>query len=1126
MKKTIIKCISYIVLINSVLGVVPMWAVTEMTTEISNERTDTSIDSAVLAEKTSSESEETMKEQNTEIQADEIESSQTSEPLGTSLENENASKEENMLDLAETSDSATVTNGKIEVDLDKNWYEIERGAQTGYFETENGAQYGFRGMGVQGYKVNEQNPQAAYKGYMDFAASYQRRSYLMDSNKSESENFQDKGTVLYVNGKNITGESSAETLDSSGITRWQYQRNKETHFYKNDVTHQLYATMIDPEWQIEYTLTINVDVEKNDAMYYWHFYNTSEKTVTMAALQTSYMQNWGIQRIIGGNGGGGFLEKYGSSAQNIWFITRFMDENNHYYTDFNKYYLGYWGSVEKNNQFGNNFDKKGSNYVEGTKLTYQGGYQLGTDRKEIQPNQSLCVGEKISFGPRATEAEVRKRFSLEESAGWEALTPGSSKDGYIETRSGIQYGFRGMGVTDYEADIPIGVHDGNGYLDFAVSSKDGLSYVFSKENNHTNRSIIPFLNKELIGNNGKKDLVDKGVTNQYYQKDQSAQYFINRKEAKLFGVMYTQDQITMILTIDVDVRNDTADYAWNFINERNSAVDIGVIETVDTAIGDNDANDIVALGKNQGLSLEDGNHGFIVQFADINGHWKTDFNKFYAGNYATLKNTNMFGNNFDKVGMEVNNDDQGTVYDGANDTAYQLGTDLHNLKNGQSISVGSNVYFGEKRSSPLLVGQLFVGGFLEDKDVEQRDSGQYYLDEKNKLWLLSTLSDKEDLEMDWTLYAAFNDEEYEKIGVLSPVNEGGSADRSLGFKVDEEKLANLNGQDKLHLVAEAPGSRKTERITQTLTLVTISGEPQVAAIPLGSDLLEEKELDDLVKNLTIVHTEPQPLYSYLDKAPDTSKIGFTKSDIRISDPLTPKEHFGDVTIPVSVYNKETTIWDSEKLLALDSKNSIRIFPETASEYLKNPSENSQLLTDPAEIQAWSMSDGTDLSKSVTIEKTNLSAQDGEYTADLAIAYDGQQIEKKITIVVKTGVTVFQNVPNDIEFETTKVQSKEWLVPIADNPSITIENTAKKSWELYLYSSTFTDSTGRDVGYLLDGSDANRPIAIDKVEGNQNTPDIYTVPLELNLRVPPRTVFPKATYTAEFDWVLVVGDPTN
>lgn len=1137
MKKKIVKFVSYLVLINSLLVASPVWAITEMVTEVSDEMTETTDTvNAETEEDSSLDSKEATRENNDVEIAEE--QTKTSTSLEETSDKESTSKEE----TAGTSNESTTetnekskTTKKIDVESDGNWYEIDRGAQNGFFETENGAQYGFRGMGVTGYNIDEGNKDTTNKGYMDFAASYNGTSYLTESGQKNGKNFRDKGITLYVNDVSVTGEKSSVAFDTTGITRWAYQQNKETHFYKNDVTSQLYATMVDPDWQLEYTLTVDVNESGNDAMYYWNIYNISEEDVTMAALQTSQIQEHsGTQRVIGDNGGGGFLYKYAKGDKDTWFTTRIMDENSQYYTDFNKYYLGNWSNMKTKNNFGTNFDKIGDQRKEGDSIDIfegrgtwgqtivtEGGYQLGTDKKTISPSESLSIGEKISFGTRATETEVRNRFSLAESDGWEMLTPGVSKDGYIQTRSGTEYGFRGMGVTGYEANVDTKYHEGNGYLDFAAASPDGVSYIYDDKSNHINHSIIPYLNGTQLNNSSHADFIDRGILGRYYQEIQTLQFFINREEAKLFGVMYTQDQITMTLTIDVDVQNDTADYLWEFINERNERIDIGILETVDTFIF-HDNNDIIALGRNQGISLEEDDYQFIIQFADINGDWKTDFNKFYAGNYDKVKQTNMFGNNFDQAGLEANKDSQGTAYDGGKDTAYQVGTDLHYLNRNESVSVGSNVYFGLQRDLPELKASFIAKN-------ESRDSGKYYLDEKDTLWMFSRLEDDYDLTIDWTLYLSFNDEKYEEVGVFKHDFEGISPWRFIDVNIDEEKLTNLNGQDDIHLVAEAPGSRKTNMLTQELQLITISGDPQVTAIPLGSDLLEEKRLDDLVKNLDIVHTTPSPLYDYSDKAPDTSKIGFVNSEIQIKDAVTPETNYGDITIPVTVYDEETTVYDIEKLLALDSRNTIRMSESTATEYLSNPSENSGLIINPANVTAWYMLDGTDISQNVTVASTDLKAQDGEYTATLNLEYNDETIQKEITVIVTDlGVTGFYSTPSEILFETTKIQSKDWSVPVASDPIIAIENTAKNDWSLLLYSSSFKDSDGNDAGYLLEGTSGNKGIYIDTGIANESTPDIYAFPVsdKLNLTIPTRSVLPDTTYTAEFNWVLVVADPTQ
>lgn len=295
-------------------------------------------------------------------------------------------------------------------------------------------------------------------------------------------------------------------------------------------------------------------------------------------------------------------------------------------------------------------------------------------------------------------------FDKDSTVGWENI-PGGAKDGFITNPvNGSKIGFLTRGLND---DMTLwGWSD----IGFRVEDKAGKGYVYHAGRNRV--TSIPGINNQVIyskpdadaelplgiwGRNrglGRKDEEKKEITTKYFlRKD-------NRLKELLFD---SKNQVLYVYDLGLS-RNLNFIVRLDMYNLSSSVKSFAMLESVDTDYY-TDNVPIYALENNGGFYLEQkgateaDNKRFSIRLKNAKGDWLSDYQKFYAGNYPSMKmfnGYNYFGNDFSKAGLENKKYNQGDVIINNADSAYALGAPWKDIKPNEALKTGYEVFAGNE----------------------------------------------------------------------------------------------------------------------------------------------------------------------------------------------------------------------------------------------------------------------------------------------------------------------------------------------------------------------------------------------------------------------------------------------
>lgn len=217
--------------------------------------------------------------------------------------------------------------------------------------------------------------------------------------------------------------------------------------------------------------------------------------------------------------------------------------------------------------------------------------------------------------------------------------------------------------------------------------------------------------------------------------------------------------------------------------------------------------------------------------------------------------------------------------------------------------------------------------------------------------------------------------------------------------------------------------------------------PAIQKVVVGESLSNElTTLFEEVKGTNVKLKEPIVI--------DSSKIGFQWIDVAIKD----DERESIVKIPVNIYNPESTVFDDEKQLALDAKDT----DFGLSEVKKATDDGTldELVNQKVMALSWDIATGDEIP--VTLVSNGVQALFGTYKALFKGTREetGESIQKENQLTVG-GELKFKEIPENLDFKTTKLNQKVSYVERENvDWKIEIENTIGSNWQLQASSTPF------------------------------------------------------------------------
>lgn len=629
-----------------------------------------------------------------------------------------------------------------------------------------------------------------------------------------------------------------------------------------------------------------------------------------------------------------------------------------------------------------------------------------------------------------SENDIKNQFNLNEE--WVSLVPGISKNGYIDLLNGGKVGFRGMGVKYIVDDQD---YYSNGYLSPIIEDKNGNTYISNHQTSNS-MSINIFINGNVVNPSISGGYVSGGITKNVYQKEQKIFYFKNDKISQLKGIMITKDGFTLEHTISIDYKASNVIQSWNFINNTDVAEKMAVSKVVDMYFGDKLNSNVQALGSNLGFYTENSNL-FQSKIASENGEYFSEFNKFYVGSFNEINKNNMFGPNFDIAGQESSGFNFGQIIKSGDDVGYQLGTSEKLIQPNQNFVAEEKLYYGEKKAPEVKLL----------KDIPKK------LYESTKSVPLSLKIHDKQGEKE-TVYAKFNKESSQIVLGQTTVSD----DEGTAVFDSELDISSLHlGSNTVEIYTINNDLTKSNVVEVDIDLIKLFAVPKVKKISVGSSL--NLSLESLIEEHNFINN---PEIEYIgNKEVDTFTPGFQWAKIKMTDSVYSNESI-NVDVPINIYGENTLLFNAT-LLAIDNYSEINLsLKELGS--VSTEQELQNIIQEKASIKAWNMKNGNTLN--ISIDTSNIAKEIGTYSATIFITDKSRMIAQREMKVVVDATLSIENIPNEIDFESSEISSEISYVNKKDDLTISLNTIPKSKWYLTASVSDFVSDTGDIVTDIL------------------------------------------------------------
>lgn len=540
---------------------------------------------------------------------------------------------------------------------------------------------------------------------------------------------------------------------------------------------------------------------------------------------------------------------------------------------------------------------------------------------------------------------------------WESIPSGSAK-GIVENPiNKSKIGYDGRGMKSY--------YESSGQTGFMVLDGEGVSYTWANAKvTHT-----PFINGTNLYRGGTTNILTPytGLGNLNVDRFLSDTYYYKKGNQLKEVLVDSTNKLMYVYDLSLN-RNLNFSMYLSTYNLDQKVKKIGMLEYADTDYY-TDYVPMHSLGGNKGFyMLPKTDKRFTIKLADDKGKWLSDFTKFApGGQYEAsseyvpnhLLEVNWFGANFARAGVENYNVAPGYRYISGYDTAYQIGAPNTDIKPGEALRTGYELFAGDElpymqiKADPEVVNvysdyrsDSFVTDYTLSKIPAVGNTGTVYINYPNK-------------EEVTVPFVADTNKEFKSLLSIPR--------RTLPTVLNDGKTPVKSYETNLIAINESEGAMKdlpSEDYTVTISAYHFGATPVAQSIRQGT--VWNKTAASLLKDSVILpgHTAT---YEYVDEKPvDTSKLGLQYAKVRYTDQQdSTKSIVYDVPVNVVAGTVPTT-----GLTVAGNNFSIS---KGALEGLTKEAIN-QLILEKSKAIAWDNATGLQTDISLAVTTTTLTAE--------------------------------------------------------------------------------------------------------------------------------------------------------
>lgn len=512
-----------------------------------------------------------------------------------------------------------------------------------------------------------------------------------------------------------------------------------------------------------------------------------------------------------------------------------------------------------------------------------------------------------------------------------------------------------------------------------------------------------------------------------WTNSQNSAFYINQetKSLKRFFDYYNYGiEITQQL-----LGNNAAEITYSIMNYTNSEKILGVSQTADLRFGSNLLLKIIPVNGFKGINLMDENLALtIIPDAETMPNWA-------AGHYNRIQNFNQYlGKNSNGVGWEIGKQH----YDA-------FGNHLPEpveLKENQPVNIGDSGIAMKNAGVRVAKNEKFsfkqtmkFGAYSPPNVTLDQKKATLYQDESFDI--TGTISDEDN--KNYRLYLEMDDEEKTLIPLKEYTEVPYTTVKKYQVTIDGSHFT--AGKHTVSILGiDEYGTRSVGKKMEVM-INELDAVPAIQKVVVGESLSNElATLFEEVKGTNVKLKEPIVI--------DSSKIGFQWIDVAIKD----DERESIVKIPVNIYNPESTVFDDEKQLALDAKDT----DFGLSEVKKATDDETldELVSQKVMALSWNIATGDKIP--VTLVSNGIQDLFGIYKALFKGTREdtGESLQKESQLTVG-GELKFKEIPENLDFKTTKLNQKVSYVERENvDWKIEIENTIGSNWQLQASSTPF------------------------------------------------------------------------
>ncbi|MGX7413683.1 MucBP domain-containing protein [Enterococcus caccae] len=567
-------------------------------------------------------------------------------------------------------------------------------------------------------------------------------------------------------------------------------------------------------------------------------------------------------------------------------------------------------------------------------------------------------------------------FEEDDMEEWEDIPLGSVRGTLTNPLNESKIGFanRNLSINGMKSD--------NGFI---ALDKFGSGYLpFSRK-----VSSIPIVNGKIIygvSYNSDYGIGSDNVGNTFI----TSKYFL-RKDDKIKQILFDEtNEILYVYNLSLN-RNFNFKVRLDMYNLSDTIKTFALLENMPMSYSSNPFtnNEVFALARNSGFyqQKDEGGHRLAIRLKDSKGKWLSDYTKYMVGDLSGARNSNYFGDDFRKAGLENSDYKAGDIVSSGTKVYpnYQLGAPTKKIRPNEALKVGYDLFFGEELPYMQLKAEPEVFNVYPDytKDFETN----------YKLSKIPTVNDH------GTIYVTYYNEKEITVPFTSN-NEREFESRltiprtELPEKLNEEPGTIKSYNTSLLAINEGEGQYNglpSQDYSVDINVYNLGAKPIPQLIQKGADF--NKKASEVIQDAVIL-PEHEASFEYEGEMPDTSIVGGTSVMVRMTDVNQPDKTIL-IKVPIQVMDEKPPL-EGIYLIANDFSSGSDPFQNLTE------SQINQLILEKSEAIAWELETGSSEGIDLSVESSTIPSNPGfgSYEATLKAVKDSKIVKKTIAITIQ------------------------------------------------------------------------------------------------------------------------------